>query len=108
MRDVLGNRKTALARELTKRYEEFVRGSVEDCLAWLEEFQPLGEYCIVVEGGNPEDERIERNAWWQELSLEEHVGRYEQEGWSRKEALKKTASDRGVSKRDIYNALLSD
>ncbi|ANY73620.1 16S rRNA (cytidine(1402)-2'-O)-methyltransferase [Paenibacillus ihbetae] len=108
LKEVLGDRKIALARELTKRYEEFARGSVEACLSWLEEHPPLGEYCVVVEGRNAEEERMELNAWWQELSLEDHVGRYMQEGLNRKDAMKKTAADRGVSKRDIYNALLGD
>ncbi|EGG36145.1 16S rRNA (cytidine(1402)-2'-O)-methyltransferase [Paenibacillus sp. HGF5] len=108
LQEVLGNRKVTLARELTKRYEEFVRGSISECLDWLTEHPPLGEYCLVVEAGSAEEEQKEKNAWWQELSLEEHVGHYEREGLSRKDAMKKTAGDRGVSKRDIYNALLTE
>ena len=106
MREVLGERKAVLARELTKRYEEFVRGSLSECLEWLEEHPPLGEYCIVLEGISAEEERREREAWWQDMRLDEHVAHYEGEGMNRKEAMKKAASDRGVSKRDIYNALL--
>ncbi|MEK3732782.1 MULTISPECIES: 16S rRNA (cytidine(1402)-2'-O)-methyltransferase [Paenibacillus] len=106
LKEALGDRSIALARELTKRYEEFVRGTVSECQQWLEEHPPLGEYCIVVQGASIEDELREQNAWWQELSLEEHVARYEQEGMSRKDAMKRTAGDRGVSKRDVYNALL--
>lgn len=106
LKEGLGDRKMTLARELTKRYEEFVRGTVTECQEWLEEHPPLGEYCIVVEGASYEDELREQNAWWQELSLEEHVARYEQQGLGRKDAMKRTANDRGVSKRDIYNSLL--
>lgn len=108
MQEVLGNRKVTLARELTKRFEEFLRGSISECLGWLEEHAPLGEYCIVVEPGSAEEELKEKNAWWQELSLKDHVEHYEQTGLNRKEAMKKAAGDRGVSKRDIYNALLAD
>lgn len=108
LQEVLGNRKVTLARELTKRYEEFLRGSISECLDWLTEHPPLGEYCLVVEAGSAEEELKEKNAWWQELSLQEHVEHYEREGLSRKDAMKKTASDRGVSKRDIYNALLTE
>lgn len=106
MQEALGDRQVALARELTKRYEEFVRGSIPQCLDWLEEHPPLGEYVIVVEGASKEEELREQNSWWQELTLEEHVRHYEDSGMSRKDAMKKTASDRGVSKRDIYNSLL--
>ncbi len=104
--ETLGDRQIVLARELTKRYEEMVRGSVEECLLWLGEHAPIGEYVVVVEGASKEEEQAQRDAWWQELSLEEHVTHYEKEGDSRKDAMKRTANDRGVSKRDIYNSLL--
>ncbi|MBP2002688.1 16S rRNA (cytidine1402-2'-O)-methyltransferase [Paenibacillus shirakamiensis] len=105
--EVCGDRDIALARELTKRFEEIVRASVIECLAWLEEHPPLGEYCIVVEGASAADLQVRKDAWWQELSLEAHVTQYEQEkDVSRKDAMKLVAADRGVSKRDIYNALL--
>ncbi|GAB6992541.1 16S rRNA (cytidine(1402)-2'-O)-methyltransferase [Paenibacillus pini] len=104
--EMLGNRQVVLARELTKRYEEFVRGSVEECLAWLAEHPPIGEYCVVIEGASEVEEQKERDAWWQEISVQEHVTHYEESGLDRKEAMRKAASDRGVSKRDVYNALL--
>lgn len=105
--DVWGNRRIVLARELTKRYEELTRGSIQDCLDWLLEHPPLGEYCLVIEGAGSEEVKERQAAWWQTLSLEDHVRHYEeQEDLTRKEAMKKTALDRGVSKRDIYNQLL--
>lgn len=103
-----GNRNVVLARELTKRHEEYVRGSIQECIAWLEENPPLGEYCVIVEGMSAEEEHELQNEWWQKLELGEHVQHYENEGLSRKDAMKKTASDRGLSKRDIYNALLKE
>jgi len=103
---VFGNRRIVLARELTKRYEEMARGTIQECLEWLEEYPPIGEYCIVVEGADPGELEEKRNAWWQTLSISEHVAHYEEEGLSRKEAMKKTAHDRGVSKRDIYQSLI--
>ena len=66
----------------------------------------MGEYCLLVEGIKEEERRAEREAWWQVMSLEEHVKHYENEGISRKDAMKKTASDRGLTKRDVYNALI--
>ena len=103
------NRRMTLARELTKRYEHFVRGNVSECLAYVLEHPPLGECCIVVEGAS-EDETAAAEAsqaWWQPLSEEEHVAHYEREQHiSRKDAMKLAAKDRGVSRRDIYQALL--
>jgi 16S rRNA (cytidine1402-2'-O)-methyltransferase len=105
--EVWGDRRVVLAREITKRYEELVRGHISECLDWLNEHPPLGEYCLIIEGANPEDVKQKQNAWWQSLSIEEHVDHYEsQEGISRKEAMKKAAMDRGVTKRDIYQQLL--
>ncbi|MEK5182797.1 16S rRNA (cytidine(1402)-2'-O)-methyltransferase [Paenibacillus odorifer] len=106
LQEAFGNRQIVLARELTKRYEEFLRGSIEECTLWLTEHPPLGEYVIVVEGESKEDAEIAESAWWRQLSIEEHVAHYEALDVPRKEAMKKAASDRGVAKRDIYNALL--
>lgn len=107
--EVLGDRQIVLARELTKRYEQFVRGSVGDCLRHLNDQAPLGECCILVEGVT--EDRLLANpdmAWWQSLTIEEHVSHYEEsEGAARKEAMKLAAKDRGISKRDIYQALLA-
>ncbi|MFB5763028.1 16S rRNA (cytidine(1402)-2'-O)-methyltransferase [Paenibacillus medicaginis] len=107
IQEAYGTRQIVLARELTKLHEEWVRGSVTDCLAWLEEHPPLGEYCLVVEGKSAREEAEERQAWWKELTLQEHVEHYESEGNSRKEAMKRTAADRSLSKRDVYNELLT-
>jgi len=105
--EVWGNRRIVLARELTKRYEEMARGTIQDCLVWLQEYPPLGEYCLVVEGAHPDQVKEKRDAWWQPLTVEEHVRHYETEGgMTRKDAMKKTAADRGVAKRDIYNQLI--
>ena len=105
----VGNRRIVLARELTKRHEEWLRGSVEEALEWLEEHPPLGEYCIVLEGQPQEEAIAEANEWWQALSIAEHVAHYEQtEQLSRKDAMKRTAKDRQLSKRDIYQVLLDE
>jgi 16S rRNA (cytidine1402-2'-O)-methyltransferase len=107
MLEVWGDRQVVLARELTKRYEEMARGKLSDILTWLAEYPPIGEYCVVVEGANPELIKEKKDAWWKKLSLEEHVTHYEQQDQcSRKEAMKKVAKDRELSKRDIYQALL--
>lgn len=99
-----GNRQICLARELTKRHEEFVRGSVRECLAHLEEYPPIGEYCLIMEGTGEAD--AEEEIWWKKLSLEEHVAHYLALHGNKKEAIKQTAADRKLPKREVYNHLL--
>ncbi|GAA3411797.1 16S rRNA (cytidine(1402)-2'-O)-methyltransferase [Paenibacillus hodogayensis] len=107
IRDMWPQASVAVVRELTKRYEEIVRGTVTECVEWLSDKETMGEYCLVVDrGGEAEEAGGAEGAWWAELTLEEHVERYERESGDRKDAMKRAAADRGVSKRDIYNALL--
>ncbi|MCM3740067.1 16S rRNA (cytidine(1402)-2'-O)-methyltransferase [Oceanobacillus luteolus] len=102
IRDTLGNRKVALARELTKRFEEYIRGTVDDLLAWVKTNELKGEFVIVVEGAEAGAEDAEDN-WWSNLGVKEHVDHYiETEGISSKEAIKQVAKDRGVPKRTVY------
>ncbi|WP_322908047.1 16S rRNA (cytidine(1402)-2'-O)-methyltransferase [Paenibacillus campi] len=109
MLEHVGNRQIVLARELTKRHEEWLRATIEEALAWLEQHPPLGEYCIVLEGQSASEALAEANEWWQTLSIVEHVAHYEQtEQLSRKDAMKRTAKDRQLSKRDIYQVLLEE
>lgn len=110
-----GHRGMAIVRELTKRHEEAVRGTVQACLEHVEQHQPLGECCIVLQGKSAADETGEYHgkdgaggAWWSSLALAEHVQAYEDKGQSRKEAMKSAAADRGVSRRDVYQALLGE
>ena len=102
MKKILGNRNMVLARELTKLYEQFVRGSMEEVINWLDTNEIKGECCILIEGvkeGMLEDENI----WWESLSIEAHVQAYEaKEGLSNKEAMKRVAKDRRISKREVY------
>ena len=69
--------------------------------------KPLGE-CVLVIRGKPADEvEKEAQARWESLSLQEHVSFYENEGLSHKDAMRQAASDRGLSRRDVYQALLA-
>jgi 16S rRNA (cytidine1402-2'-O)-methyltransferase len=106
MAEVWGaERRICLARELTKKFEEFARGTIEECLAHLAQHAPLGEYCLIAEGGQAAGSPA-NGAWWEALTLAEHVERYVQQGQDKKEATKQAAADRGVPKREVYNALL--
>ncbi|MBA2941017.1 16S rRNA (cytidine(1402)-2'-O)-methyltransferase [Paenibacillus sp. CGMCC 1.16610] len=107
MAEVWGpERRVCLARELTKRYEEFLRGTIAECLEHLAQHPPQGEYCVIAEGASAESAKEAADGWWEAMSLGEHVEHYEGQGSDRKEAMKQVASDRGLSKRDVYNALL--
>lgn len=101
----LGNRKVAVCRELTKKYETALRTSLQDAAAYYETNEPKGECVIVLEGRSREEMEREKRAGWEAMSIEEHVQRYLAQGFDKKEAMKRTGKDRGVSKRDIYNYL---
>lgn len=102
----LGNREVTLCRELTKKFETVTRSSLAELLAWHEEHEPRGEYVLVLAGRDPEDLKREQQNRWKDLSLEEHMNHYLKDGISRKEAMKKVAADRGMKKREVYQALL--
>lgn len=105
---VMGNRSIVLARELTKRHEEFARGTVEECLAFLGEHPPVGEYCVLVSGADEQEAEESASIWWKDMSVDEHVKHYMDSGMDKKTAMKQAARDRGVPKREIYNQLLLD
>ncbi len=100
--EVLGNRKIIIARELTKKYEEFIRGQAEEVLEWCEQAEIRGEFCVIVEGGT--EEKIDEEQWWESLSLKAHVEHYINEGMKSKEAIKQVSIDRELPKRDVYQA----
>jgi 16S rRNA (cytidine1402-2'-O)-methyltransferase len=104
MREAWGDVPAALVRELTKKYEEAARGSLQELSVWLEETSPQGEYCILADLRGLSDTK-EEEAWWAGLEFAEHVSRYESGGLSRKEAIKRAAADRKMPKRELYNAL---
>ena len=117
-------RQLTVCRELTKKFETVTpttfsemrkqigadsgQGAAEREDAGREDAAPRGEYVLVI-AGRPEEElrEAERNAW-ASLSAGEHVRLYEEEGYDRKEAMRLAARDRGVTKREIYQALLKE
>lgn len=101
-----GDRSLTICRELTKRHEEKMQTTFADSLAYYEVNEPRGEYVLIIAGRSREEMKKEEQAGWEALSLEEHMAHYESQGIDRKEAMKRVAKDRGVSKRDIYQALL--
>lgn len=102
----LGNRKIAVCRELTKRYEEKTLASISEMLDYYKENEPRGEYVLVLEGKSFDALAEEEKQSWEAMTIEEHMAVYEGQGIDRKEAMKLVAKDRGISKRDVYQALL--
>lgn len=95
-----GERKIALARELTKVHEEVRRCTIDEAVDYYAENNPRGEYVIVVEGASAAEEKEENE--WENISVREHVDKYIAEGMTSKDAIKKTAEDRGLPKREVY------
>ena len=104
--EVLGNRKITLCRELTKKHETAFASTIEDVLKFYETQEPKGECVLVIEGKSRAELVQEERAKWEEMTIEEHMEVYLGQGMDKKEAMKAVAKDRGVSKRDIYQALL--
>ena len=103
MKAVFGEeRRIALARELTKLHEEIFRGTLSEASEKFKIEKPRGEYVIVVEGKNEEDNADEEK-WWEKLTVCEHVDFYIEKGMNSKEAIKSAALDRNVQKREVYN-----
>lgn len=104
--EILGERKIVLARELTKRFEETIRCTLSEAIEFYEKTPPKGEFVLILEGLE-EAQLIEtEQKKWDSLTLEQHMEVYLHKGLDKKEAMKKVAEDRGISKRDVYNGLL--
>ncbi len=105
---VLGDRPLTLCRELTKRYETAFQTTLSGAISYYQENEPKGEFVLVIQGKSQEELLQEEQATWETLSLEEHMAHYEKQNISRKDAMKLVAKDRGISKREVYAALLSN
>lgn len=106
IKDVLGNRKISICKELTKRYENMSQGYIEEFIGLYTDEQPRGEYVLVIEGKNISQKQKEKWQEWNNITIEEHIKIYTEKGVSEKEAVKLVAKDRGVPKREIYNYMV--
>lgn len=104
--EVLGNRRMTLCRELTKKHETAFASTIEDLLKFYETQEPKGECVLVIEGKSRKELETQERARWEEMTIEAHMKIYLDQGIDKKEAMKRVAKDRGVSKRDVYQALL--
>lgn len=102
MKDAFGGaRQIALCREMTKLNEEVLRSTLEGAVSHYEKNAPRGEYVLILEG-KPEKEGL----FFANMTIEQHVSFYEQNGMSRMDAMKAAAKDRGVGKGEIYKQLM--
>lgn len=104
--DTLGNRKITVCRELTKKHETTFATNLQEAVAYYGQNDPRGECVLVIEGKSREELRQEEVSKWEQLSIEEHMAYYLERNMDKKEAMKRVAKDRGISKRDVYQELL--
>jgi 16S rRNA (cytidine1402-2'-O)-methyltransferase len=107
-REILDNRRAVVARELTKVYEEFLRGTLDELLAQLREMPPRGEITVVIAPRDPADADAPGPGDLLKIPLAQRVADIEREkGIDRKAALKIAAHERGINKREAYKQLLA-
>ena len=101
MESVLGNRKITLCREMTKLHEEILRTNIKEARNKYDKEKPRGEFVLILEGGEAEEENIYEN-----ISIKEHIRFYMEEGLSKKDAVKKVAEVRDLPKNLVYRESL--
>lgn len=99
---VMGNRRIVLARELSKVYEEYERGTITELIEVYKDKEPRGEYVIIMEGKSPETILAEEQEKFSEMTIEEHVKGLMDEGLSKMDAVKRAARERGLKKNEVY------
>ncbi|MFD1417045.1 16S rRNA (cytidine(1402)-2'-O)-methyltransferase [Oceanobacillus jeddahense] len=107
MEKVLGERQAAIGREISKKFEEFVRGTIQELFSWSKKNEMRGEFVIVIEGQNESalEQFRQESSWWEALSMKEHVeALMHKDHLSSKEAIKQTAIDRNLPKREVYQS----
>lgn len=104
--EALGDRNITLCKELTKIHEQTLLFQISTAIKYFSENPPKGEFVLVVEGANPLELEAEARKQWDCLTLPEHMEIYLSQGLPKKEAMKQVAKDRGISRRDVYQALL--
>ncbi len=102
---IAGNREIAVVKELTKKYENVIKGNFEDIIKYYNENEPKGEFVIVIKGLDLYEAFEEKKALFEDLSIDEHMRMYLEKGMDNKKAMKQVAKDRGVGKREIYSFL---
>ncbi len=102
------SRQISVLRELTKKHETLWRGTLSEAMDYYTENTPKGEIVLVLEGVPESLIQESQHKKWEEIPVSDHVDMYVAQGMTKKEAMKKAADDRGLSRRDIYQALLNE
>lgn len=103
---ILGDRRLTICKELTKKHENTFLTSISKALLYYKEKEPRGEYVLVIEGKSFQELEKESQDEYEQYSIEEHMDLYLAKGVDKKQAMKQVAKDRGISKREVYQALL--
>ena len=105
--EALGDRRVTVCRELTKKHETILETTLAQAAAWYRENEPRGECVLVLEGRDKDEMQAEERSRWTDMSIEAHMQVYLDQGMDKKAAMKAVAADRGISRRDVYAALLN-
>ncbi|MBU5676466.1 16S rRNA (cytidine(1402)-2'-O)-methyltransferase [Alkaliphilus sp. MSJ-5] len=100
--NIFGNRKAVIGRELTKRYEEFIRGNITELIDYLNINPPRGEMVLLCEGASLEEEALEEQNKLEQMTIKEHIILLMENGADKKSAIREVAKLRNISKRDVY------
>lgn len=104
--ETLGERKISITRELTKKHEEIFQTTINEALDYYRNNDPRGEYVLVIEGKDIKELEGEQMQGFLSMTVKEHVDMYINQGMDKRDAIKQTAIDRGVPKREIYNQIM--
>lgn len=100
--EILGDRNISICRELTKLHEDVFRDTIKEAVEYYDKNQPRGEYVLVISGKSDEDIEKERKGKWEELSIQEHIVNYMEQGFTKKEAIKIVSKERKIPKSEVY------
>lgn len=106
LEETLGNRKMSICKELTKKHEKMEQRRIGEFIEKYENEAPRGEYVLVIEGKSIQQKKEELQKSFEEISIEDHMKKYMEQGEDKKAAMKLVAKDRGISKRDVYQYCL--
>lgn len=104
--EFFGDREIAVCKELTKKHETFLYMTLGEAISFYESNEPKGEFVLILKGMDRKVLEEQSQAEFLEMSLEDHMQMYLDRGMDKKEAMKRVAKDRGVTKRDIYKLLI--